>query len=157
MAAESEGPVPSIRRCARRDLSAIVDLFQQDWPRVEVREPDLRDAFEHGLASPRQRYVCAEVDSRVVGFGSLTLNHSLRRAGPVGRVDDLVVDRDHRCRGIATRLLQAIEELAIGAGCGRLELGCAFHRKDEHAFFEQRRYERSALLFSKQLAGLTLS
>ena len=149
--------VPSIRRCARGDLPAVVDLFRQDWPCAEAPEARFRDRFERGLASPRQRYLCAEVDSRVVGFGSLTLNHSLRQAGPVGRLDDLVVDRDYRCRGVATLLVQAIEEIAVGAGCSRLDLDCAFHRKDEHAFFEQRRYERRALLFSKTLGGLTLS
>ena len=144
--------MPSIRRCARGDFPAIVDLFRQGWPRAEACEVPLGDAFERGLASPRHRYLCAEIDSRVVGFGSLTLNHSLRQAGPIGRLDDLVVDRDYRCHGIATLLLQAIEELAVGVGCSRLELDCAFHRKDEHAFFEQRRYERRALLFSKQLS-----
>lgn len=129
-----------------------MDLFRQDWPRAEVREVALRDAFERGLASPRQRYLCAEIGARVVGFGSLTLNHSLRETGPIGRLDELVVDRDHRCQGIATLLLQAIEGLAVDVGCSRLELDSAFHRKDEHAFYEQRRYERSALLFSKQLS-----
>ncbi|HYV67316.1 MAG TPA: GNAT family N-acetyltransferase [Myxococcales bacterium] len=152
MAAESEGLLPTIRRCSRGDLPAVVDLFRQDWPGAEAQEAPLYDAFERGLASPRQRYLCAEVDSRVVGFGSLTLNHSLRQGGPVGRLEDLVVDRNYRCQGIATRLLQAIEAIAIGAGCSRLDLDCAFHRKEEHAFFEQRRYERKALLFSKQLS-----
>jgi GNAT superfamily N-acetyltransferase len=144
--------VPSVRRCSRADLTAVVDLFRQHWPRTEVREVALRDAFERGLASPRHRYVCAEVDSRVVGFGSLTLNHSLRQDGPIGRLDELVVDRGYRCLGIATLLMQAIEELAVGVGCSRLELDCAFHSKDEHAFYEQRQYQRQALLFSKQLS-----
>jgi GNAT superfamily N-acetyltransferase len=143
--------LPHIRRCSRGDLPAIVDLFRQHWSGMEVREPQLRDAYERGLASPRQRYLCAEIDSRVVGFGALTLNHSLQD-GPVARLDELVVDRDYGCRGIATRLMQSIEELAVGAGCTRLELDCAFHRKDEHSFYEQRRYERRALLFSKQLS-----
>lgn len=143
--------MPHIRRCSRGDLPAIVDLFRQHWPRTGLREAHLRDAYERGLASPRQRYLCAEIDSRVVGFGSLTLNHSLQD-GPIGRLDELVVDRDHGCRGIATRLMQAIEELAVGAGCARLELDCAFHRKDEHAFYEQRQYERRALVFSKELS-----
>ncbi len=48
--------------------------------------------------------------------------------------------------------MRAIEELAAGVGCTRLELDCDFHRKDEHAFFEQRQFERRALLFSKRLS-----
>jgi len=37
----------------------------------------------------------------VVGFAALTLNQSLRHGGPVGRLDELVVDRNHSCQGIA--------------------------------------------------------
>ncbi len=134
MAAHEGGLVPSIRRCSRGDFPAVVDLLRQQWPLPGARESALRDAYERGLASPRQRYLCAELDARVVGFGSLTLTSNLRQDGPVGRLDELVVDRDYRCRGIATSLMRAIEELAAGVGCTRLELDCDFHRKDEHAF-----------------------
>ena len=127
--------MPSIRGCCSEDFTGIVELLRQHWPDEEVRETSLRGVFERGLASPRQRYICAELDSRVVGFGSLTLKNSLRQEGTVGHVDELVVDRDHRCRGIATLLMQRI----------------AFHFKDAHAFYEQRRFERRALLFSKAL------
>jgi len=143
--------VPDIRRCCAEDFPAIVHLFRQHWPGTEVQEEAFRDAFERGLASPRQRYLCAEMDSRIVGFGSLTLRNSLRQEGPVGHVDELIVDRDYRCRGVSTVLMQRIEELAIKIGCSRLELDCDFHHKDAHAFYQQRRFERRALLFSKQL------
>ncbi len=152
MAAQKGKSVPSIRRCSRGDFPAIVDLLRQQWPVEADHGGALRDAYERGLASPRQRYLCAEIDSRVVGFGSLTLNNTLRQGGPVGRLDELVVDRDYRCRGVASSLMQAIEELAVRVGCTRFELDCEFHRKDEHAFFEQRQFERRALLFSKRLS-----
>ena len=47
--------------------------------------------------------------------------------------------------------MRRIEELAVGVGCRRLELDSAFHFKEAHAFYEQRRFERRALLFSKAL------
>jgi len=129
----------------------VLDLLRQHWPDELFRDGHLRAVFERGLASPRQRYVCADVESRVVGFASLTLKSSLRQGGAIGHVDELVVDRDHRCRGIATLLMQRIEELALAAGCTRLELDDAFHRKEAHAFYEERRFERRALVFSKAL------
>jgi len=143
--------VPRIRSCCSDDFGAVVRLLRQHWPEEEFREGPLRGAFERGLASPRQRYLCAELESRVVGFASLTLKSSLRHEGAIGHVDELIVDPDHRCRGIATLLMQRIEELALAVGCTRLELDAAFHRKEAHAFFEQRRFARRALLFSKPL------
>ena len=143
--------MPRIRSCCSDDFSAVVELLRQHWPDEEFRDALLRGAFERGLASPRQRYLCAELDSRVVGFASLTLKASLRHEGAIGHVDELMVDRDHRCRGIATLLMQRIEELALAVGCTRLELDSAFHRKEVHAFYEQRQFARRALLFSKPL------
>jgi GNAT superfamily N-acetyltransferase len=140
-----------IRICRSDDFVGVAELLkQQQWPSEGCGDAPVRGDFERGLASPRQRFLCAEIDSRVVAFASLTLKSSLRE-GSVGYVDELVVDREHRCRGIATLLMQRIEEIALAAGCSRLELDAAFHRKETHAFYEQHRFERRALLFSKPL------
>lgn len=143
--------MPIIRSCRSEDFGVVFELLRQHWPDESFREPALRGVFERGLASPRQRYLCAELDSRVVGFGSLTVKSSLRHEGAIGHVDELVVDGNHRCRGIATLLIQRIEELALAIGCRHLELDCAFHRKEVHAFYQERRFERRALLFAKAL------
>ena len=139
-----------IRICRSDDFSGVVELLKQQWPSGSDGERLARDHFDRALASPRQRFLCAEIESRLVAFASLTLKSSLRE-GAVGCVDELVVDRDHRCRGIATQLMQRIEEVAVAAGCSRLEMDAAFHRKETHAFYEQHRFERRALLFSKPL------
>ena len=141
----------TIRSCSSGDFPAVLDLLRQHWPNEVFNEATLRAVFGRGLLSPRQRYVCAEVQSRVVGFASLTLKTSLRQEGTIGHLDELAVDRNHRCHGIATLLVQRIEELALAVGCRHLELDSAFHRKEVHAFYEQRQFERRALLFSKAL------
>ncbi len=140
-----------IRSCRLQDFGAVAELLRQQWPEEGSLEAPSRDVFERALASPRQRLVCTEVDSRLVAFASLTVKNTLRQPGGVGYVDELLVDRDHRCRGIATLLMQRIEEVALAAGCTQLELDAAFHRKEAHAFYEQHKFERRALLFSKAL------
>ena len=141
----------TIRSCRAEDFGAVFELLRQHWPEQMFCEAALRGVFERGLASPRQRYLCAELDSRVVGFASLTVKSCLRHEGTVGHVDELVVDVNHRCRGIATLLMQRIEEVAVAIGCRHLQLDCAFHRRETHAFYQERRFERRALLFSKAL------
>jgi GNAT superfamily N-acetyltransferase len=142
--------VPTIRNCRSDDFGAVVALLRFQWPETAFGEVQLRGLFERALVSPRQRYLCAEVQGQVVGFGSLTIKTSLRE-GAVGYVDEMVVDPKHRCQGIATLLMQRLEDLAVASGCSHLHLDAAFHRKETHAFYEQRRFERRALLFSKEL------
>jgi len=142
--------VPTIRNCRSDDFGAVVALLQLHWPEAVFGQSQLRSLFERALISPRQRYLCAEVEGQVVGFGSLTIKTSLRE-GSIGYVDEMVVDPKNRGQGIATLLMQRLEDLAVASGCSHLHLDAAFHRKETHAFYEQRRFERRALLFSKEL------
>jgi len=94
---------------------------------------------------------CAVEGDRVIGFCSLTLKSNLWQAGYLGHIDELIVDEQHRGRGIGRSLLNAIIEAAVKNGCSRIELDSAFHRKDAHKFYETQGFENRAYLFSKVL------
>ena len=142
----------AIRQCRSHDFPRIVELLRQLWPDKAVVISDLQAVYERGLASEQQAYVCAtDGEERVVGFGSLTLKNNLWQEGTLGHLDELVVDRDYRGRGIGTQLLAHLISLAQRKGCRRLELDSAFHRKAAHRFYEQHGFENRAFLFSRSL------
>jgi GNAT superfamily N-acetyltransferase len=69
----------------------------------------------------------------------------------LGHVDELVVDSNHRGRGIGTQLLKHLVTYAQQKGCRRVELDSAFHRLEAHKFYKQQGFEDRALLFSRVL------
>jgi len=142
-----------IRRCNVGDFDAVLRLLRQLWPDKQLDAAQLRVVYEQVLTSDSQFYLCAIEDENLVGFGSLSVRSSLWEAGCLGHIDELVVDEMHRQRGIGTRLLLALIELAKENGCGRIELDSAFHRAAAHKFYESQGFENRAYLFSKPIGG----
>ena len=140
-----------VRPCSAEDFDAVVSLLAQLWPNDIFQPASLRKVFDRVLTSERQFYLCAEDDGKVIGFGSLTLKNNLWPQGPVGNVDELVVDAGYRGRGVGKRLLDELTSLAQTKGCRRFELDSGHHRKEAHAFYARQGFENRACLFSKVL------
>jgi GNAT superfamily N-acetyltransferase len=102
-------------------------------------------------SSDLQAYLCASVGQKAIGFGSLTIKNNLWQAGYLGHIDEFVVDAEYRGRGVGTRLLTRLVELAREHGCRRVELDSAFERVGAHAFYKRHGFENRAFLFSKPL------
>jgi GNAT superfamily N-acetyltransferase len=140
-----------IRECGAADFKMLLPLFRELWPDKPIKPAALRAAYRRGLKSESQAFVCAVDQAEVVGFGSLTVKNSLWPEGPIGHVDELVVRRDFRGRGIGTGLLARLEAIAGKRNCRRVELDSAFHRKRAHRFYRQCGFENRGIIFSKAL------
>lgn len=140
-----------IRECAAADFEKLVPLFRELWPDKPVKPAELRAAYRRGLGSESQVFVCAVDKTEIVGFGSLTVKNSLWQEGPIGHIDELVVRRDFRGRGMGMGLLAHLEAIASERNCRRVELDSAFHRKRAHRLYRRRGYENRGIIFSKAL------
>jgi GNAT superfamily N-acetyltransferase len=126
-------------------------LLQQLWPDKTLCRQRLHAAYERGLASNAQRYLCAVEQDRIAGFCSITLKNNLRVEGFLASLDEMVVHHADRGRGIGSQLLQATIAFAREHGCARVELESAFHRAETHAFYERRGFHKRAYHFSLPL------
>ena len=140
-----------IRRCQPHDFDSLVVLLEQLWPDKELDIPSIKRVLDRALASKSQIHLCAVADNKLVGFVSLTIKNNLWQAGNLGHIDELVVTRECRGRGLGTQLLDAIVAQAREGGCSRVELDSAFHRKEAHRFYQQHEFENRAYLFSRKL------
>lgn len=140
-----------IRKCTAADFENVVALLGQLWPGTPLDLGALRSTFERSLASSCQLYLCAESGQKLVGFGSLIMKSTLWNVASVGYVDEMVVDEDHRRRGIGSQILDHLTTWARDHGCNRIELDSAFHRKEAHVFYERRGFQSYAYLYSKSL------
>jgi GNAT superfamily N-acetyltransferase len=146
----TESPI-RIRPSRPQDFDDILVLLGQLWPGKQLNPQALREVYERGLTSQAQVYLSAVERERVIGFCSLTIKNNLWQEGNLGHVDELVVEEAHRGGGIGNMLLDRITLAAREAGCKRLELDSAFHRKPAHEFYEKKGFANRAYLFSKVL------
>jgi GNAT superfamily N-acetyltransferase len=140
-----------IRPCSSDDFSGVLELLEQLWPEKRLDPASLRIVYDRALASNSQKYICATDGERVIGFGSLTVKNNLWQEGYLGHVDELVVDRDYRGRGVGTGLLEHLIVIARQLDCRRIELDSGFHRPDAHRYYERHGFENRGYLFSKVL------
>ena len=152
-----EFPVIEIRDCHDSDAQEVLPLLHQLWADAERDDVMLQAAFQQRARSEAGHFLCATAGGKIVGFCSLSVRESLWQQGLLGHVDELVVDKTYRARGIGTQLLRRVEEIARQMGCRRIELDSAFHRTQAHAFYERLGYTKRAFLFSKPATELTCS
>ncbi len=144
----------NVRQCTHADAEAVTSLLPQLWPDQSLDRQLLKDTFHKAIDSPQQRYLCAIVESQIVGFCSLSIKHSLWCQSLLAHIDEIIVDSNFRGRGIGTRLLEEAEKIAVNLRSERVELDSAFHRRDAHRFYEKMGFENRAYLFSKKLADI---
>ena len=141
----------TIRRCEPGDFEDIASLLRQLWPDRSLQMNLLRGVFLELLSSPSQHYICATANSKVIAFCSLMVKNSLYWHGPLGILEEMVVDEQYRRQGVGTKLLQRIMEIAKEAGCQAVSLDSDLHRSEAHAFYEKHGFQRSAFFYLKEL------
>mmetsp|Transcript_108168 Transcript_108168/g.337153 ORF Transcript_108168/g.337153 Transcript_108168/m.337153 type:complete len:175 (+) Transcript_108168:116-640(+) len=98
-------------------------------------------SFRQRLAEVYRTLVVEHIASqRIVATGTLVIEAKFVHGGSqVGHVEDIVVDEDHRKKGLARELMEGLAEAARVAGCYKVILDC----KPENApFYERCGYRR---------------
>ena len=62
---------------------------------------------------------------QIVGSGTIIFEPKLIRGGSyIGHIEDIVVDEQYRCKGIATRIIENLIEFAKEKKCYKVILDC---------------------------------
>ncbi|WP_339821366.1 aminoglycoside 6'-N-acetyltransferase [Paenibacillus sp. FSL R7-0216] len=120
------------------NLDDVTRLALKLWPDHEWSE--LRGEFEDVLASEKDKVFLAAIDSNYIGFLHMSLRFDYvegSSSSPVGYVEGIYVDENHRNQGISRQLVAAGEVWAKSLGCKELgsdtgwdnQVSQAFHQK----------------------------
>lgn len=130
------------------DFNTIIDLYRQLWEEWDYDEEKVFKIFKEDLDTGRKDYLIASVDKNVVGVCSIYYKDDLHRYDSA-ILDELVVDREYRNRGVGGRLLQEALNIVKGKKCNFITLDSSFKREDAHRFYEKRGFERRGYYFKK--------
>ncbi|HEY5664782.1 MAG TPA: ribosomal protein S18-alanine N-acetyltransferase [Ilumatobacter sp.] len=129
----SPGDRVVIEPMRRRHLREVVPLEAVAYPTSWSRA-----VFEGELAQVKagsRCYLVARVERRVVGYAGLWFVAD--PGGDQAHVTNVVVDPRHRRTGIATRLLTALADEAIGRGCVAWTLEVRASSEGAHALYRR--------------------
>ena len=124
-----------IRRAKGHDAEAIQGLYHELVGDGKTRV--LREQVALLGESPASFLLVAEAAGTVCATALLTLcADAMHGTQPFGVVENVVVARHLRGRGLGSRLLAYIECLALELDCTKLMLLSGSHRPQAHAFFQ---------------------
>ncbi len=150
-AQRAPAPVPApqlhIRAAKPADAAALVKLLAQ-LAHVEIDEPGIARNLE---AAPKSKagMVVAEWGT-LVGCCAWALIPTIQY-GLIGRITLIMIDEDHRRRGIGTNLIEAASAVIGKAGCTRMEAISDIEIRNAHGFFRALKFEQTSYRFAKPL------
>lgn len=144
-----------IREATDADVGELTRLYQQlgrGTGREPVDEPTVSRAFARARLCPGFRVLLAVENGQVVGTFVLVILETLgARCAPEAVVEDVVVDRDARGRGIGRAMMAFAMEEATRKGCYKIVLSSNLHRREAHAFYESLGFRRHGFSFRVDL------
>lgn len=118
-----------LRKAEHKDLKQILDLLNQLSPSAGKENVSALKEIFHKIDSDQNYFLCvAEEDKSIIGTGTLLVQMNLSHSGkPYGHVENIVVDQNHRKKGIGKEIISFLTEKAKENGCYKMILSC----KDE--------------------------
>lgn len=136
-------PILRVRAAAPSDAAPLVALLRQ-LGGVALTQAEIVDNLARARKA-KAGMVVAELDE-IVGCCGWAVVPTVHR-GAVGRLTALVVDKDHRRRGLGTELLAAAEKALAKAGCSQVEAMSDITINNSHNFFRSLKFEQTSYHF----------
>ena len=119
---------------------------------TELEHPYSREEFEKIVSDPEIIAILAEEKSVVIGLCIGTLR---KKSGMVEMktmyIEDLIVDRNFRGKGIASQLYEEMEERGRNTGAKRLDLMVWEFNNDAKRFYEKQGMRPQRYIYEKEL------
>jgi ribosomal protein S18 acetylase RimI-like enzyme len=141
-----------IREATIEDSAIIAQLMAQlieasgygDW---QVSPEQIEESLRKMANSDDYQVLLAEDEGQVVGLLSLSFRHTLFHPAPSALIDELVVERGYRRRGVGQQLMAEAIERCRAAGCCEIEVSTERSNEAAQKFYRQHGFSHEAVLF----------
>lgn len=139
-----------IRRASHTDIPDLIELLQILFiieTDFSVDKSKQRIGLEMMLSDSTNRCIMvADVNQQVVGMCTAQILVSTAEGGVVALIEDLVVDNEHRGKGIGRNLLLSVENWAAEKGAKRLQLLADRNNTPALKFYQKMRWNYTQLI-----------
>ena len=143
-----------IRKLIENDLAELASLYEQFWGEVSSVEK-MRATFQRLKNNPNYIFLVAEQQDSLVGsVMGIICEELYGDCKPFMVVEDVIVEKHHRRRGIASSLMKELERTAFNKFCNYIIFVTESERTGAHKFYESIGYKSDAYKgFKKRLAS----
>lgn len=145
----------SIELALEADLPSVKPLLMELMDVMENTEGfDIEQAVKNCgmlIKDPDYHLLLAKDKEKVVGFVNFTIRKTILHPGPSGLIDELVVSRSHRGKGIGKNLLLAAIEKCRELGCCEVEVSTEKSNALARKFYHRCGFKEDAVLLEINL------
>jgi ribosomal protein S18 acetylase RimI-like enzyme len=117
-----------------------------DVPRIEA-------ALRQMLVDNAYQVFLAEEEGQVIGLLSLSFRHTLLHPAPSALIDEFVVDREYRGRGVGRELIAHAVARAKAAGCCEIEVSTEKDNVAAQEFYRRQGFDHESVLLEMEFEG----
>lgn len=144
-----------IRKAKESDLPAIEKLIVELIESMKTKEDfDPTIAIKNCrnfLHNSSSYLLVAERDRAVIGFINITIRLTLLHPGGSGLIDELIVGKAYRKKGIGKLLIDATIEKCKQLGCCEVEVSTEFTNTTARRFYKNSGFEERGVTLEKDL------
>jgi GNAT superfamily N-acetyltransferase len=141
-----------IVKAQESDISALTDLYSQldSEDKLSIREAI--QIFNKLKQYPDFSVYVARINDKIVGaFELLIMDNFAHNGAKSGIVEDLIVDKSMRSRGIGSTMMKYAIDLCRKNKCYKLVLSSNIKREKAHEFYEKLGFIKHGYSFTIEL------
>jgi len=144
-----------IRKAKESDIPAIEKLMTElietmdDTEGISIQL--VPENCRNLLSNANSHFLVAEIEGIIVGFINFTTRKTVLHRGPSGLIDELVVTKSHRNKGIGKQLLSAVIKKCKQLGCCELEVSTEIANTKAREFYKRCGFEERGILLEMDL------
>jgi len=147
----------SIEPATEADLPFIKPLISELMEAMDDTEDfDIEQAVKNCgilIKDPGHHFLLAKDKNKAVGLVNFTTRKTILHPRPSGLIDELIVSRSHRGKGIGKNLLLAAIEECRKLGCCEVEVSTEKSNTYAQEFYRRCGFEEDAVLLEINLEG----
>ncbi len=125
-----------IRRLNENDLESLVKLYNQFWDE-KSNLAKMKKIFKELKDNPEYIFLCATIDKVVVGSVlGIICEELYGECRPFLIMEDLIVDKNYRNKGIGKALMAKIHSFAKESNCTQIQFITEVEREATILFYE---------------------
>ena len=139
-----------IRKIELKDLDRVFELLNELYQN-KLQYNRFKEIYDLKLNDKNSYYIVAIVDNKIVGVLTLELQIKLHRARCQSFIEDLIVDKDYRGKGIGKALIEEAIRFSKQNDCEVVELTSFLDNVDAHRFYEKNGFIKHSYKFKMYL------
>lgn len=139
-----------IRRITLDDLDRVFELLNVLYEN-KLKYEKFKEIYKLKLNDENSYYIVAIEENKIIGILTSELQVKLHRAKKQSFIEDLIVDKDYRNKGIGKALLHNAVEYAKNNNCEVVELTSYIKNENAHRFYENNNFIKHSYKFKQYL------